>query len=49
MALETNVYLTVFGLLAWAILTIVWAYRANRRDGLSVGRGMGFFDTGVDD
>lgn len=46
MALEPNVYVTVFGLLAWAVATIAWAVRKNKSEGLRREKGMGFFDRG---
>lgn len=46
MALAPNVYVTVFGLLAWATLTIAWAVRKNKSEGLRRQKGMGFFDSG---
>lgn len=47
MPLETNVYVVVIGLFAWALLTIAWAYRANKREGLSMEKGLGFFEKKV--
>jgi hypothetical protein len=46
MVLEPNVYVTVAGLLVWAIATIAWSVRKNRSEGLRRGKGMGFFDRG---
>lgn len=48
MALELNVYVTVFGLLTWAIATIAWAVLKNRSEGLRRQKGMGFFERGLE-
>lgn len=47
MPLETNVYVVLIGLFVWSGLTIAWAYWANKRDGLTMEKGIGFFEKKV--